>query len=466
MQTQTLITLITLMLALLLTFVGCSPTQPLTSQEKNKLVGVWRSDGYGYLAEVTPQRIRLYSENANGSILEDDSPLESLKGEFPSLRFPSPNIVELGRSPDGKHIRYRRIDSLPASVSQPPANTPTATFEVFASTLEQHYAFFDLHGVNWQERVNRTRPRIHNDLTEEELFDLLLGMLDGIQDGHLGIKAHHRKQSKYHLRDTFPLLKSSYAQQSKFPTIRDYTNDWKKKVASRIEPQILAGSQHTTARGHLRWGVVDEVAYLNIAQFGMYALIPTSKNDLAATEKALDQILVDISSAKALVIDCSLSRGGRDEVALAIANRFLMANSPPRLAATKYPADAADPNLTPLYLQPQQKLTFQGPIILVTSDHTVSAAEIFTLAMRAIPRVTHVGRPTNGSLSDMLEKPLPNDWTLALSNEIYLDPTGKNYERIGITPDQMRPIFHSDALIESHSHSIQTIMAELRVRAR
>jgi carboxyl-terminal processing protease len=71
----------------------------------------------------------------------------------------------------------------------------------------------------------------------------------------------------------------------------------------------------------------------------------------------------------------------------------------------------------------------------------VSAAEIFTMAMRALPNVTHVGQTTRGSLSDQLTKRLPNGWRLTLSNEVYLDATGAAWEGIGIPPEVPIQVF-------------------------
>jgi carboxyl-terminal processing protease len=70
----------------------------------------------------------------------------------------------------------------------------------------------------------------------------------------------------------------------------------------------------------------------------------------------------------------------------------------------------------------------------VTDRETISAAEILTMCLRALPNVTHIGEATRGSLSDILTKDLPNGWTLNLSNEVYLDSERKGWEGKGIPP--------------------------------
>jgi carboxyl-terminal processing protease len=88
-----------------------------------------------------------------------------------------------------------------------------------------------------------------------------------------------------------------------------------------------------------------------------------------------------------------------------------------------------------VYFEPQGKRQFTGPVYYLQSDYTVSAVEIFSLAMMALPNVTRVGTPTYGILSDSLEKKLPNGWSIGLSNEVYVAVDGNLYEGRGIPPN-------------------------------
>jgi carboxyl-terminal processing protease len=98
----------------------------------------------------------------------------------------------------------------------------------------------------------------------------------------------------------------------------------------------------------------------------------------------------------------------------------------------------------------------------MTSNVTVSAAEILTLAMRALPNVTHVGETTRGSLSDMLAKRLPNGWSVTLSNEVYLDAHGKGWEGAGIAPSLAIPVFiGDDDPAASHARALRALVARI-----
>jgi carboxyl-terminal processing protease len=89
---------------------------------------------------------------------------------------------------------------------------------------------------------------------------------------------------------------------------------------------------------------------------------------------------------------------------------------------------------------------FVGPIVVLTSEATASAAESFGLGLFARGNVKFIGAPSNGSYSDMLQKQLPNGWTFSLSNEVYVDLSGNNYESVGFPVTQRFDYFDAQAL--------------------
>ena len=124
-----------------------------------------------------------------------------------------------------------------------------------------------------------------------------------------------------------------------------------------------------------------------------------------------------------------------------------------RLAYTKVALGAQDVEPQPFHVEPSKRVSYLGPVYLLTSDVTVSAGETFTLYMRALPNVVHVGGTTRGAFSDMIEKPLPNGWSLALSAEIYRDPDGRSYEVRGLPPQVKREVFPEDDLTGGHARA-------------
>lgn len=98
---------------------------------------------------------------------------------------------------------------------------------------------------------------------------------------------------------------------------------------------------------------------------------------------------------------------------------------------------------------------YQGPVYLLTSRNTISAAETFSLAMRELPQVTLVGTRTYGSLSDSLGRMLPNGWIVSLSNEIYQSPAGEVFEAKGIAPDVKVEYDEELSLEDNLDHTLQ-----------
>jgi carboxyl-terminal processing protease len=62
----------------------------------------------------------------------------------------------------------------------------------------------------------------------------------------------------------------------------------------------------------------------------------------------------------------------------------------------------------------------------------------------AVKNITRIGSNTEGIFSDVLEKKLPNGWTLNLSNEIYQDISGTCFESIGIPPNKKINYSHNE----------------------
>ena len=88
-----------------------------------------------------------------------------------------------------------------------------------------------------------------------------------------------------------------------------------------------------------------------------------------------------------------------------------------------------------MFLKPRGDFQYLAPVFVLTSNQTASAAEVFTLAMRALPQVTLVGESTQGGLSDQLDKQLSNGWPASVANEYYLTPQGESFEATGIPVD-------------------------------
>lgn len=77
-----------------------------------------------------------------------------------------------------------------------------------------------------------------------------------------------------------------------------------------------------------------------------------------------------------------------------------------------------------VYLEPDGERSFLGPVAVLTSGSTGSAAEVFVMAMRTLPNVALIGEPTLGTLSDILDSRVTSDIAFGFSNEYYISTDG------------------------------------------
>lgn len=142
----------------------------------------------------------------------------------------------------------------------------------------------------------------------------------------------------------------------------------------------------------------------------------------------------DLAGVRGIIVDLRFNDGGWDRVGLALAGRFAERATP---AFTKHAVrSGAAVELQTVSTAPAPGRRHIGPVAVLTSDATVSAAEVATLALRALPNVRVFGWPTYGALSDEMAFRLPNGWEGTVSNEVYTASDGQVYEGRGIPPAQ------------------------------
>ena len=62
----------------------------------------------------------------------------------------------------------------------------------------------------------------------------------------------------------------------------------------------------------------------------------------------------------------------------------------------------------------------------------------------------------------MLWKPLPNGWSLSLSNEVYLDSDGKLWEGSGIPPEVPLEVFSKKDVTVGHLKAVRAVVDLVR----
>ena len=191
---------------------------------------------------------------------------------------------------------------------------------------------------------------------------------------------------------------------------------------------------HTAADGLIVWFKNDGLGYMRIEAMTGYADGDDNEEMLEVVEGALDTALSDLSDTEGLILDVRTNGGGNDFISLAIVSRFI--DQPTHLYSKQAKLGNERTELVDVIINPSSSTKYHAPIALLTSASTVSAAETFTLSMSALEHVRVFGEATQGSLSDALDKTLPNGFKVSLSNEYYLSTEGHWYEGVGVPVDE------------------------------
>jgi len=389
-----------------------------------ELEGIWRSEGYNWVLDIS----------AEGFVIYDLSKVSCVEAQRGSLSDFAHRFDRFEHQ-DNQFTMYESC--LLYTSPSPRDYDPELNFEVFWHYFDENYAFFGLRNVDWDQIYRTYRPQVTPETTDEELLEIFSVILSSFDDLHVSLIAGDRviESAKPHVllaqwQREFGLKGEDELYQVASPKLRQI-----------ITNRLLNGSSKVAANDLVMWGKIEpNIGYLNIIKMSGYAGPDASlMNDLAVLEKAMEQVMQDFRDVDGIVVDVRFNSGGEDAASLLIANRFA---DQKRLAFTKK-AVHGDAFTEPqeIYVHPEGEFQFTGPTVLLISEATVSAAEIFTLCMMVYPHVTRVGESTQGVLSDVLRKRLPNGWKIGISNEVYTAADGNCYEATGIPVHVETPVF-------------------------
>jgi hypothetical protein len=113
--------------------------------------GTWASDGYGYWVEGTGVGMpKVYSVAGGYCIVEDTTdfwPLNDVQ------RLGSDGERYLSNRVDPYEFRFDPQPALPNECGRTPSSTPIAVLDALADVFAEHYAFFEMYGVDWPTAV-------------------------------------------------------------------------------------------------------------------------------------------------------------------------------------------------------------------------------------------------------------------------------------------------------------------------
>lgn len=291
-----------------------------------------------------------------------------------------------------------------------PQSDKVAVFEELWKVMDQHYSMFTFKGVDWNNVHKTYRDQVNDNMTDEQLFQVLAAMLRTLQDGHVVLIAG--SDTAYY--DGF---------YRPYPVNFNYDN---------VVNTYLQNDYQTS--GPIIYKTSRDIGYL---YYGSFA------NEI--TDAQMDKVISDMSGTKGLIVDVRSNTGGSSSNVDKLASRFIAVRTLVKYDLVKSGAghdDFFDPE--PHYLSPAAQF-YGRPVIVLTNRMCFSACNDFALYMSGIPNVKLIGDQTGGGGGIPHNYLLSNGWKLQYSATATLSPFKKNIED-GILPYTHIDITQNDEL--------------------
>ncbi len=283
-------------------------------------------------------------------------------------------------------------------------NTPQGNFEALWRIIDEHYCFFDYKkstiGLDWNEVHAKYAPRVDNDMSWLQLFEVLSDMLAELRDGHVNIY-------------------------TSFDTAREWS--WHENYPSNVSDTLIRrylGTQYKMSNG-FRYRVLDDnVGYVRYASF---------ENEIGAGN--LDDMLTSLIECRGLIIDIRNNGGGLITSAEELAARFT--NKEVHVGYIQHKTGKGHSDFSEKkkqILKPANSVRWQKPVVVLTNRGVFSAANEFVKYMKCCPNATIVGDKTGGGAGLPFSSQLPYGWSIRFSACPMYDSNGQCTE-FGIDPD-------------------------------
>lgn len=284
------------------------------------------------------------------------------------------------------------------------ADNPRGNFEALWTIIDEHYCFLDEKNVDWDDVHERYSRRVADDMTREELFNLLSEMVAELEDGHVNLSS--------------PWATSYY---------RKWWSDYPQNYNARIIEQYYFNFNYRSLGGFTYGLLTDNIGYMHC---------PSFESGLGVGN--IDYILQYFDPARAMIIDVRDNGGGELTNVEDLVNRFISERTHVGYIVHKTgPGHKEFDKPYAYYYSPigNGHLRWAKPVVVLTNRSTFSAANNFVSIMKLLPRVTVIGATTGGGSGMPFSSELPNGWGIRFSACSILDAEGNSTER-GVEPTE------------------------------
>ncbi len=279
---------------------------------------------------------------------------------------------------------------------------PYANFDYLWQECNDKYTYFDLKQIDWNAVRTKYSAMLSPEMTEEELFEVLGGMLTELKDDHTNLRSNFnisRFGVEYTAQDNF---------------------DW------RIIVDHYIGQDHYIS-GPFNHNFIKEsnIGYVRLSSFTR-----------AISSSNLNFILDKYQDTQGLIIDIRDNGGGSLGNVYSILERLIDQKTKLFYSRVKTGAGKNDFSATePVYLAPFNGRKYLKKVALLTDRGSYSASSFLALATDAIPKIVRIGDTTGGGLGAPNGGQLPNGWFYRFSVSQTLSLALKPDFEMGVPPN-------------------------------
>lgn len=295
------------------------------------------------------------------------------------------------------------------------AHNPRGNFEALWKIVDEHYCFFDYkkeqYGLDWNAVYDKYSRQIADDMTDNQLFEVLGNMLGELKDGHVNMYSSWDVARNWSWHENYPSNLSDTLINRYLST--DY------RIASGMRYRILD----------------DNIGYIRLQSFAS-----------SMGEGNLDEILYYLMPCNALIIDIRDNGGGLVTSAEQLAARFT--NSTLLVGYMQHKTGRGHSDFSSMqeqHLKPSKGIRWQKRVAVLTNRSVYSAANEFVKYMRCCPNVVQIGDRTGGGAGMPYSSELPIGWSIRFSACPMYDKDGNSTE-FGIAPDYDVQLSQTDLL--------------------
>jgi len=438
--------------------------------------GVWKSVGNSYLLDARGDSVILYSTTSQHCYIERNDYLTGLLNNSAQFKInPKKDTISIflqdfreSTTSLQSENKYYRLPDLPkncAPLTESQKANSEFLFNLFWLTLMENYANSSERGINWNDIYLTYRPKISSLSTKYDLFDIMGQIVTLTKDQHTKIIAENGETKQYRGEPSSRLLRESFDNQDSIKNYGDYIDKFFQTSYRHISNDLLQCRGKKVANGKIEWGdLTPSIGYISIYSFTRFTVEEAVRaQQIDSLNFHMSEIMQAFQNKKAIVVDVSFNFGGYDAAGLTIAGYF---TDEQRVAYTAHKFERGKLYRgTTFKVNPALRYNFTKPVFLLTTDISRSAAESFSLQMKALPNVTTAGTNTLGILSDMLNKSI-GEFMLTISNEKYITPDGKTFEVTGVPPDIHIDVFTKENMFNGHRDAVKKLVEMINIKIK